>query len=210
MSHQSNRYVMTIQLSDWNENDDAQSIMWGLSLSAHMRMTLKINNLICQWSSHNKTQTACICNNNDNILIFPISFNMHFKTETLRNWNKLTIYFLKQAVQGWVRLCHFEFSDNQIIYGIMNIRHVCRAKVNPQNLLDHPQNVFRVKGYVPFIFTVKWRKTTELQSVSWLGIYIQPESTVRISARELPFLCHPMRSYDALRKVSWYVPPAHC
>ena len=30
----------------------------------------------------------------------------------------------------------------------------------------------------------------------------QPESTVRISARELPFLCHPMRSYDALRKVS--------
>ena len=31
---------------------------------------------------------------------------------------------------------------------------------------------------------------------------VQPESTVRISARERPFLCHPMRSYDALRKVS--------
>ena len=30
---------------------------------------------------------------------------------------------------------------------------------------------------------------------------IQPESTVRISAWELPFLCHPMRSYDVLRKV---------
>ena len=43
---------------------------------------------------------------------------------------------------------------------------------------------------------------SELKSISSYCEAFPAERLVRISARELPSLCHPMRSYDAIRKVS--------
>ena len=162
---------------------------------------------ICKFENH-------VTRNNVIMMSLPETMENNAKMRTSLEPNKIYIIrkVLMTAIQKWVTFIEFQPLCQKLWAFMssftMNTHQIwsCHVTlvVNFENFYFSPNFIlnFRKSCQIWGKFAQEQERYRQETKLGVHPVLIQPESTVRISALELLFLCHPMRSCDALRKVS--------